>query len=93
MKNINDIIKLKESLCTMGKVPSICSCDNKYQDYIETLFDYYISKFDGITRIKCELNKWDEESKRIIIIDLINTINDNYVMDFNAQEFVQQITE
>lgn len=82
MKNIDDIIKLKESLC-----------DNKYQNYIETLFDYYISKLDGIARIKRELNKWDEESQRIIIVDLINIINDNYVMDFNAQEFVQQITE
>ena len=91
MKTEKDIIVMKESVCNFGKGMPIGTYENQYQYYIELLYDYYISKINGIGRIKHELSKWDEKSKRIILFDLIDLINRNYVMGFDEQEFLQDI--
>ena len=91
MKTEKDIIVLKESECNIGKGTPMGTYENQYQYYIELLYDYYISKLDGIDRIKYELSKWDEKSKEIILFDLIELINRNYVMYFNEQDFLHDI--
>jgi hypothetical protein len=93
LKSINDIIVLKKSVCDVGKGTPFGAYDNEYEHYIDALFDCYISKLDGIERIKCDLRKWDLEAKEIIIKDLLKIINSNHVKDFNEREFLKSIIE
>lgn len=88
----NDIIFLKENECDIGKDIPVLSYANKYECYINSLFDSYVSKLNGIEIVKSEVEKWDIESKRIIICDLIKLIKCNNMMDFDEQEFIQKIT-
>ena len=50
---------------------------NSYNHLINTLEDYYISKLDGLERIKCELNNWDTEARKNIIIDLLKQLDES----------------
>lgn len=47
---------------------------NKFEHFINTLEDYYISKLDGIERIKCALNDWDLKARKTIIIELMKRL-------------------
>ena len=54
-----------------------------YEYYIETLADYYISKFDGINRIKNELKDWNKETQNYIVDILIKRIGQSINFDPN----------
>ena len=45
-----------------------------------TLEDYYISKPDGIERIKCVLNDWDLKARKTIIIELMKRLEKTGIM-------------
>ena len=90
-KTKKDIALLKESSCDIGEGLPFLSYDNQYQCYIDALFDSYIGKLDGIARIKDELNSWDDESKNILMFDLIEVIRRNYGRDFDEQTFLEEI--
>lgn len=47
---------------------------NKYDHFINILEDYYISKPDGMERIKHELNNWDLKARKVIVINLMKRL-------------------
>lgn len=53
---------------------------NSFEHFINTLEDYYISKFDGLERIKSALNNWDSKAKKAIIIELMKRFEENGII-------------
>lgn len=53
---------------------------NSFDHFINTLEDYYISKSDGIERIKSVLNDWDSKARKTIIIELMKRIEKTGMM-------------
>lgn len=64
---------------------------NKYLYFIEELTHNYISKIIGIDIVKCELSKWDEESKEIIFDDLLTSVIKMNLINFDPQLFKNEI--
>ena len=52
---------------------------NSFEHFINTLEDYYISKSDGMERIKKELNRWDSKARKSIIINLMKRLEKNKI--------------
>jgi len=74
MKTLNDLINMTNIKCQ--------PFENQYNYLFLRLEDYYISKSDGINRIKAELSNWDDEAQNYIINNLINMlVNENYDLD------------
>lgn len=53
---------------------------NSFEHFIDTLEDYYISKFDGMERIKNILKDWDLNARKTIIIDLLKRFEENDII-------------
>lgn len=53
---------------------------NSFDHLINTLEDYYISKPDGMERIKRELNDWDLKARKTIIINLMKRLEETGIM-------------
>ena len=66
----------------MGVNPRIIDIfpKNSFDHFINTLEDYYISKSDGIERIKSALNDWDFKARKTIIIELMKRIEKTGIM-------------
>ena len=66
---LDTILKMQE----MGVDTQIIDIfsQNSFEHFMNKLEDYYISKSDGIERIKSELNKWDSKARKTIIIELM----------------------
>lgn len=75
---LDTITKMK----AMGVAPCIINSfsKNKFEHFINTLEDYYISKPDGIERIKCVLNDWDLKARKTIIIELMKRLKKTEIM-------------
>ena len=54
--------------------------ENNFEHLINTLEDYYISKFDGLERIKSELNRWNSKAKKTIIIELMKRFEESGII-------------
>lgn len=66
MNTISDLENLKNQACF--------PFGSAYDYLMATLEDYYIAKSNGTERIKKELENWDQESRKIIIDTLIESI-------------------
>lgn len=55
---------------------------NAYDAYVIRLADYYISKSDGLERIKQELKEWDKGSKNVIVNDVVQKLQESGVKGF-----------
>ena len=66
MKTILDIETMKEQPTNVF--------GNAYNYLIESLANDYISKLTGKERIQSELNKWDLESRSIILNDIKSSV-------------------
>lgn len=44
---------------------------NSFEHFIDRLENYYVSKHDGMDRIKEELSKWNSKARKAIVISLI----------------------
>lgn len=66
---------------------------NSFEHFMNTLEDYYISKSDGIERIKSALNKWDSKARKTIIIELMKRLekNNTVIIMKNLIELVELI--
>lgn len=66
---------------------------NSFEHFMNILEDYYISKSDGIERIKSALNKWDSKARKTIIIELIKRFEktDTVITISNLIELVELI--
>ncbi len=62
MKTLKDLENMKLTKC----VPF----NNSYEFLFQYLEDSYISKVDGLSRIKCKLEEWDLEAQKVIIQEL-----------------------
>ena len=78
-------------LNTKRELEQLKQQEGKYLCFIEELTHCYISKLIGIDIIKCELLKWDEESRNIIFNDLLNSVIKMELFDFNPQLFKSEI--
>ena len=53
---------------------------NSFDHFINILEDYYISKPDGMERIKCALNDWDLNARKTIIVDLMKRLEETGII-------------
>ena len=83
-------IKTIKDLEGMKNIPATVF-GNQYDFFFARLEDYYISKANGLDRIRGELQEWDKESKRIIIEELINIINKRELLYFDKNELLSLI--
>jgi len=81
MKTLKELETMKSTSC----VPF----DNQYKEFFLCLEDYYISKSNGLERIKSELNEWDDEAKKIIAHNLIEIILSSGIYDFDPKEIIE----
>lgn len=77
MKTIKDLEKMK--------LQSSIPFGNAYELLLMSLEDFYISKLDGVERIKDELKGWDKEAQLYIVDILIKRI-DKELMDFDPND-------
>lgn len=64
---------------------------NKYEYYIQYLTDCYVSKLGGTEIIRIEFSKWDKECKNIIFEDLVKSLLDMRMMDFDEKNFYMEV--
>ena len=64
---------------------------SQYDFFFHNLENNYISKSDGLNRIKAELMYWDIEAQRYIATKLINQILASGINDFNPKEILDLI--
>ena len=53
---------------------------NSFEHLINTLEDYYVSKINGIERIKSMLSNWDSKAKKNIIIELMKRFEETGII-------------
>lgn len=56
--------------------------ENAYEYFIENLVNDYVSKFDGVNRIKAELSEWDTEAQQVIIQEVSIRVKGLGLQDF-----------
>lgn len=78
-------MKNKKDLEDM-KAQSNAQFGNQYEHFFNMLEDLYISKSDGLSRIKQELFKWDKESASNIVEELINRMVKNGTVMFDVAD-------
>ncbi len=78
MKTLKDLEEMKQKRC----VPF----ENQYVFFFEMLESYYISKIDGLERIKAELNDWNQEAKEFICTTLIKNLTRSGIVEFDESE-------
>lgn len=78
-------MKTKKDLEGMKKQSNV-PFGNQYEYFFNMLEDLYISKSDGLSRIKQELYKWDKESASNIVEELINRMVKNGTIMFDIDE-------
>lgn len=83
MKTLRDLEDMKNK--------AMIPFGNQYDYLFATLEDYYITKMDGLDRIKSELRNWDKESQQVIVNKLVNIISENEITDFNKNEILSLI--
>ena len=64
---------------------------NKYEYYIQYLTDCFISKLGGTEIVKYELSKWDEDCKDIIFNDLVSSLMNMRIIDFDDKKFYEEV--
>ena len=64
---------------------------NKYEYYIQYLTDCYVSKLSGTEIVRIEFSKWDKECKNIIFEDLVKSLLDMRMMDFDEKNFYMEV--
>lgn len=64
---------------------------NQYDYFFAMLEDYYISKLNGLDRIKAELENWDKEAQRFIVNELADMITKNGIMYFDRNEIISLV--
>lgn len=74
MKTLKDLEAMKTQKCA--------PFENAYEFLMESLVDYYVSKFDGVNRIKAELSEWEPEAKRVIIREVGIRVKGMGLQDF-----------
>jgi hypothetical protein len=78
MKTLHDLEEMKnEKFEPFG---------NKYDYFFKALENLYISKLDGISRIKYELRSWDNESQKVITNKLVDMLIEGGIMNFDPNE-------
>ena len=80
MKTLKDLEIMKNKNCS--------PFGTQYDYFLEKLKDCYISKLDGISRIKTELQDWNEETKQFIISDLVESIVKSEPFEFDKNELL-----
>lgn len=84
MKTMEDLEKMK--------LQSSIPFGNAYERLLMSLEDFYISKLDGVERIKNELKGWDKEAQLYIVDILIKRI-DKEMMDFDPNDLHELINK
>lgn len=75
-KDTLDIVEKMKAIGVDSRIIDIFP-KNSFEHFINTLEDYYISKSDGMERIKNELNDWDLKARKTIIVALIKQLEKN----------------
>lgn len=73
------------------KNKTIIPFGNQYEFLFATLEDYYITKMDGVNRLKAELNNWDIEAQKVITNKLIDIISESGIIGFDKNEILSLI--
>ncbi|MFG6377552.1 MAG: hypothetical protein K1W19_04435 [Lachnospiraceae bacterium] len=80
MKTIEDLKEMKNK--------TIIPFGNQYDYFFATLENYYMSKLDGLDRVKAELSNWDREAQQIIVNRLANIVSENGIIGFDKNEIL-----
>ncbi len=83
MKTLKDLEEMKNKSC----IPF----GNQYEYLFATLEDYYIAKMDGLSRIKAELEQWDNDAKKVIVEKLVVIIAESGIVGFDKNEILSLI--
>lgn len=83
MKTIKDLEEMKSKI--------MIPFGNQYDFLFTTLEDYYITKMDGINRIKAELNNWDKEAQKIIVNKLVDILSESGIVNFDENEILSLV--
>lgn len=63
---------------------------NAYEHFINLFEDYYISKSDGMERIKHTLNGWDAKARKTIILALMDRLKESGI-NFTTDDFTELV--
>ena len=83
MKTVSDLEKMKNE--------EIIPYGNAYIYTIDYFEDLYISKHNGIERIRQELKKWDKPAREIIIKEVISSVSKSGMRNFDQNELMDLI--
>jgi len=83
MKTVSDLEKMKNE--------EIIPYGNAYTYTIDYFEDLYISKLNGIERIRQELKKWDKPAREIIIKEVISSVSKSGIRNFDPNELMDLI--
>lgn len=83
MKSIKDLQAMINEPCE----PFI----NKYTWFLSYLEDSYLSKTDGVARIKCSLDEWDEETREHIVNVLSDMLLESGLENFDPVGFKKKM--
>lgn len=64
---------------------------NQYNYFLETLENYYITRTDGIDRIKEELKNWDKDAQTFILNELSDMIVESGIVGFDRNQMLSLI--
>jgi transcriptional antiterminator len=67
--------------------------ENKYNYFFKALENLYLTKSNGLDRVKFELQCWDKETQKIIVDKLINMLIERELVDFKPEEILQLIKQ
>lgn len=81
LKTLEDLENMKKEAC----IPY----GTQYDYFFAALQDLYIAKLDGLSRIKAELEQWDDEAKEVIAEKLIDIISESGIMEFDKNEILK----
>lgn len=82
MKTLRDLESMKKQECT--------PFGSAYEYYLLMLEDSYLSKMDGIQRIKSFLQEWNLDAREQIIYKLIEMLEKEPI-DFCADNFKNEL--
>ena len=85
MKTKNDLEQMKQQ----QHIPF----GTEYNYFISRLEGYYISKSDGVERIRAELIQWDKETQQIIAENLVENILTSGMSCFDKNEILSLVKQ
>jgi len=85
-----DVAETIRKMEKMGVDPRIIEMfpKNSYDDFVNLLEDFYISKSDGMERIKDKLNGWDIKARKTILIILMNRVKESGII-FTVEDVIE----